>query len=131
MDTALGENLPAMLLIGDSTATGYCETRECKSSLRRALISSWQAHVAAKGGSRWAAIAQDVDASLQQFYSSGANRKLTGLGSEMELTGATCSRIVFVLGTSDAPKNTAREHAWGWGWGSPSITNVLEGVNHI
>ena len=103
MDTALGEKLPTMLLVGDSNAVGYCETRDYMSSLRRALSSSWQLHIAAKSGARWTAIAQDVDANLQQFYTTGPSRKLTDNGSK-GLAKATFSRILFVLGTNDVPK---------------------------
>jgi hypothetical protein len=116
------------LLIGDSNAVGYCETRDYNSSLRRALSSSWQVYVAAKNGTRWTTIAQDVeDSSLQQFYS--ASRKLTARGSVQELKElpkAMFSRIVFVMGTNDVPNKAARSSTWNKL--GPSVTAVLRSV---
>jgi len=127
MKAAVGEKRESLLLIGDSNAVGYCETRDYNSPLRRALSSSWQVHVAAKSGTRWTTIAHDVDSSLQQFYS--ASRKLTAHGSVQELKElpkAMFSRIVFVLGTNDVPKKTARSSTWKKL--GPSVTAVLRGV---
>ena len=39
MKAAVGEKRETLLLIGDSNAVGFCETRDYNSSLRRALSS--------------------------------------------------------------------------------------------
>ena len=108
-----GGDLPLMLLIGDSNATGYCETQAYKVSLRRALSSSWQVHLAAKRGTTWKDIANDVDGQLQQFCK----------GS---LAPGKFSYILFVLGTNDVPRQRARADTWDRL--SESIPAVLTGV---
>ena len=111
---AVEDKREQLLLIGDSNAVGYCETRDYNSSMRRALSSAWQVHVAAKSGTgRWTTIALDVDSSLQQFYS--ASRKLTAHGSGQELKELP-----------SVPKKTARSHTWKKL--GPSVPAVLRGV---
>ena len=92
--TVLGETgdpKPTLLLVGDSNATGYCETQPYKKSLRCRLAARFAVTLGGKSGTSWKRVAQSVKDYLQE--SSG------GVVSEEFYT-----YILVVLGTNDIPK---------------------------
>ena len=101
--------LPSLVLVGDSNALGHCETRDYNNSLRKSLSAAFQVQVAAKSGTSWRVLAQDVDASLAQFLREDAKRKN---GSDAIASSPQFERVVFVLGTNDVPKHKALPSTW-------------------
>ena len=68
-------NLPKLLLVGDSNAVGYCETYDYEDSLRKSLGTEFEVHVAAKSGTSWRKLAQDVHGNLTAFLQKSVKKK--------------------------------------------------------
>ena len=66
------------------------------------MRAAFQVQVAAKSGTSWRVLEQDVDASLAQFLREGAKRKN---GSDAIASSPQFERVVFVLGTNEVPKH--------------------------
>ena len=73
------------------------------------MSTAFQVHVAAKSGTSWRVLAQDVDASLAQFLQEDAKRKDCSVAIA---SSPKFERVVFVLGTHDVPKHNAKDSTW-------------------
>ena len=92
--TGLGETgdpKPTLLLVGDSNATGYCETQPYKKSLRCRLAARFAVTLGGKSGTSWKRVAQSVKDYLQESSGRVVSEDLY-------------TYILVVFGTNDIPK---------------------------
>ena len=82
---------PSLLLLGDSNASGYCETQPPAKSLRRRLESEFVVVSAGKTGASWKVMSKGVEKHLEQCEACPI------------ITGRKYEYIVMVLGTNDVP----------------------------
>ena len=85
------DTLPKLLLLGDSNATGYCETQPLPKSLRFQLASKFVVCSAGKSGASWKSMAKGIHEHVHRCTKGGVAAK------------HSFKYVLVVLGTNDIP----------------------------